>query len=190
MAITLNTPVGRLSYPSLFKARSMKQQDGSMSTPKFGAVLILDPKDCDKLKAAIIAAAKEKWGDKAVEGLAAGRLRNPLRDGKIKEDTAYHGKLFIGGNGVDKPGLVDVAGNPVTDPAAVYPGMYARFNISLFTYDMPQNRGVGVGLNHVQLVAAGERLDSRQAPDKAFGDGEKFDGYDTSTIQGEANPFD
>lgn len=182
MAVTLITPVGRLSYPALFKAKPNKK--GEL---KFGCALILDPDKCGPIKDAILKAAQEKWGEKALDGLKHGRLKNPLRKGEEREDEAYHGKLFFNCVGNNRPGIVNHLGQPVTDPDLVYPGMFVRLHISIYPFDVPENKGVGIGLNHVQIVGAGERLDNRVSAEKAFNDGASFDGYDTSGLAGGAS---
>lgn len=195
MPVTIVTPIGRLSYPNLFKARP--SQDGG--EPKFGCALILDPDKIGPVREAILKCAQEKWGDKALEGLKHGRLHNPLRDGNQREDEAYQGKWFLSANGKNRPGIVNHMNVVVTDPDLVYPGMYVRLNLTFFTFARPEKKGVGVGLNHVQLVGAGERLDNRVSADKAFAGAPPIEGdYDTAGLAGgapgggstEANPWD
>ena len=59
------TPVGRLSYPHLFE-RQPALNPGDEG--KYGAAIIFEEgTDLSDVKAAIIAAAKEKFGDKAMD---------------------------------------------------------------------------------------------------------------------------
>lgn len=189
MPITINTPVGRLSYPALFAPRTAAFADGG-GGPKYSAALILNPDDCARLREAIMTVAREKWGDRAMEGLRTGRLKSPLRDGALRDDPAYVGKLFINASSKNRPSVVDRHGNPVTDPELIYPGMYARLNVGVFAYEHPANKGVSLGLNHVQVTEGGERLDSRRSAADAFADGEALPSFGGTPFEAEANPFD
>lgn len=49
-----------------------------------------------------------------------------------------------------------------------YPGAIVRAHLSAFSYDTDGNKGVSFGLNHVQKLAEGERIDGRQSADEVF----------------------
>jgi hypothetical protein len=50
-----------------------------------------------------------------------------------------------------------------------YPGALVRASVSFYTYDNSGNRGVGVGLNNVQLIDGTKpRLDNRKPADEEF----------------------
>lgn len=163
--MTVVTGACRLSFPSLARARSFRDQD-----PKFSGVLIF-PKDADltALKSAVQTAKQEKWGERA-----PANLRFPLRDGaeKVKDDgtpMAGFGDsfYFITSSSQRKPQLLDNMNNEITDEEAItkmfYPGCYVRAILRAFTYDVSGNRGVSLGLNAVQFVGHGEVLGG--APD-------------------------
>lgn len=163
------TPPVRLSYPNLFKPRS----GPSGGDPKYSAALVYEEEVAEQyvqeLKVAIMAAAKEKWGDKAAGMFKAGTLRNPLRHDW--EQKGYpENSIYINCSSKTQPGLVGpyldpVTGKPeiITDPAKFYPGCYVRASIRAFPYDVNGGRGVSFGLNNIQFVKDGTRFDSRVA---------------------------
>ena len=53
---------------------------------------------------------------------------------------------------------MDAQRNPILDKTEVYSGCYARLSVSLYPYNTNGNRGVAVGLNHIQKIADGEPL--------------------------------
>jgi hypothetical protein len=52
---------------------------------------------------------------------------------------------------------------PIIDQDEIYSGCYCNITVSLYAYDKPENKGIGVGLNNIQLIKRGERLSG--APD-------------------------
>jgi hypothetical protein len=163
MALKITTPVFRGSYANLFQAREF-QNDGN---PKFGVQALWDKTDpaLKPIKAAIIAAAVEKFGEKARDILDKNtlKLRSPLRDGDEEnpEDENYEGKIFANLNSKNKPGIVDLKGNPIFEESEAYSGCFFRATCGVYAYDN-KSKGVSLGLNNVQLVKKGERLDGRK----------------------------
>lgn len=166
---SFTTPEGILSYPYLFSPQpAMPGQEGR---EKYScAVVFSDDADLTQLEDAVLAAAREKWGDKAEELLRSGRLRNPLReDGAFKN---YPHDRFANLRTGHQPTVVSRYADPntgkaivITDPNQMYPGAMVRVSGTAFAYDVNGNRGVALGLNAVQKVGEGERLDGK--PDAA-----------------------
>jgi hypothetical protein len=168
---SLVTPEGRVSYPALFEAKP--DPSGRL---KFGAVLIFS-KDADlsELKSAAGAALTQRFGANAMEQVKQGKLRWPFRDGSAKDAPGYGpGVVFVNLTSNNQPGVVDrYAGpdgrpRPITDPRAVYAGCYARAAVGIYAYDKSGNRGVAFGLNALQFLRDGERLDGRKAAQDEF----------------------
>lgn len=158
MATTITTGKVRLSYVKLFTPATAPGSD----TAKYSVSLLIDKSDKDTIKQinAAIEEAKaqgknSKWG-----GKLPANLKLPLRDGDTDkpDDEAYKGKYFLNASSVRKPGVVDRNVQPILDPEEVYSGCYGRANINFYPFNANGNRGVAVGLNHVQKVADGERL--------------------------------
>jgi hypothetical protein len=169
------TPKAMLSYPHLDKPQPKRK---ATDKSKFSAAFVFAPgTDLSGMEAAAIAAAEERWGSKAKDMLKKGSLRSPFR--KDAESKGYEeGSTFINARSDYKPGLVYLHAEPGTEkPALVpedkvrevfYPGAIVRAQLSAFAYDTDGNRGVSFGLNHVQKIAEGERIDGRQDPDEVF----------------------
>lgn len=164
------TPEAILSYPNLFEPRS----GGEGQDPKYSCALVFpEGTDLSGLEAAIREAAIDKFGPKAMDAMKKGRIRHPVRDDA--EEKGYpEGSVFINARGTRKPGVVAAYADPRTgkpavidDPEAVYPGQIVRASVTAFAYDVSGNKGVAFGLNNVQILRDGERLDGgRSAADE------------------------
>lgn len=142
--------------------------------PQFSSTFLWDADSTklDKLRAAIVEVAEEKWGKKAADMLKKGQLNSPLRDGSEKEDAKdaemYEGKVFLKASSTDKPQIVDKDLNDILDKFEVYSGCIARADIWLFPYDKKGNKGVGAILNSFQKLDDGERRSGRRSAEDAF----------------------
>jgi hypothetical protein len=155
------TPEVRVSYPALHEPR-VGPNGGE---PKYGAALVFPHgADLSALKKSAGDALQERWGAKAMEMVQKGQLKWPFRDGSQKYGP---GTTFINVTSKQPPGIVDrFAGpdgkpRPITDPSEVYAGCYARASVRPFTYDVNGSKGVSFGLNNLQKLREGERLDGR-----------------------------
>lgn len=172
------SPIGVLSFPHLFKARA----PAPGADPRFSVNLIFteDAQKTDAyklLRQRIVEAAREKWGAKADEMFQKGTLRSPLRDASEKDYSGYDapGAKYANFWSKQPPGVVDGRLEDVIDPSYVYPGCLGRVNYNAFAYDTSGNKGVALGLVHMQITdVTTPRLDGRVAANKAFdpvGDG-------------------
>lgn len=167
MSTNVTTGKVRLSYAHLFEPTTAP---GS-TTPKYSVSVLIDKSDKDtlaKIEAAINQAKEEgksKWG-----GKIPAKLKTPLRDGDEErpDDEAYAGKIFFNCSSNRRPGVVDRALNPILDPDEVYSGCYARVAVNFYAFDTNGNRGIAVGLNHVQKLSDGERLGGGISAEAAF----------------------
>lgn len=180
----LVTPVFRLSFPHVFEPQTMRRDDGSMGDPKFGLSAIFEPdkfspKDKERWKAMMaladatsLAAFKKKIAD------LPANFKRPIRDGAEKEDLGYPaGSKFGNFTSKFKPGVVDRDGAPIIDREEIYPGCYCRATVTCYHYTNV-GKGVAFGLNNLQKIADGERLDSRTDAAEDFG-GEELDYEDS-----------
>jgi len=163
----------RLSYAKFFEpAPASNEKDAPL---KYSSSLIIpkDHKQIKELKKLILEAAKEKFGDKAERILKKG---NPLRDGdEDRDDPAYEDAYFLNASSKRKPQVVDQQVQPIVDDSEIWSGCYANVSIAVYGYDKDVNKGVGVGLNNVQLVKTGERLGGAPNADEEFGEVETDD---------------
>lgn len=152
------TGKGRLSYAYVWEPR---EQDGQ--EPRYSTSFLIPKSDKETLKKITdaIEAAKAKGAAKKWEGKTPANLKLPLRDGDEEADEKgedYRGHFFFNATSRDAPGIVDAHRNPILDKAEVYSGCYARLSVSLYPYNTNGNRGIAVGLNHIQKIADGEPL--------------------------------
>ena len=66
--------------------------------------------------------------------------------------------------------MVDARNNDVLDYDLAYAGCRVRASLSPFGWSASGKKGVSFGLNHIQIVKDGERIDGRIEAGKAFGD--------------------
>ena len=174
MVNKFKTPIFRVSFPSVFEATSMQENGpkkyslaGIWEPGLFTSVekglwkAILDA--CDEVS---VSAFKKK-----IAALPA-NYKRPIRDGEEKADLGGYGpgKMFATMSSKMRPGLVDIAGHPITDPDDFYPGCYARATVTMYSYNKGGGMGVALGLQNLQKVRDGDRLDSRTDAADDFGD--------------------
>lgn len=153
------TPIGRLSWPALFKPERVS--DDPDSEKKFSVALLLPPQsDLKLLKELAANTAIAKWGDKTQELLAEGKLRTPF----TKVEVSKYPMLSDGWTKINlksdyKPGILDAlvnAGSLVKikeeDPELVYPGRWAQITVHAYAYEQKGNKGVSFGLNNILLL--------------------------------------
>lgn len=158
----------RSSYANVFVARAVNEGED----PKYSITMLFDKGDpsLKDLKAAAKAAIAAKWGANPPK-----KLRSPFRDGDDPDEDrgeAYKGKVFIYASGKSKPGIVDGSTdrNSITSPEEFYSGCFARATVNAFAYDTKGNRGVSFGLNNLQKLGDGERLDGHTSAEDDFDD--------------------
>lgn len=146
------TPEFRVSFPSVFEPQDFNGKQTYCVTMLFDG-----DTDLSELKAAVKAAAEEKWGKKV-----PANVRNPIRDGAEKAHLdGYDGCMFIRASSKTKPGLVDQNCVEIIDPSEFYAGCIARATVVPFAYDQAGNKGVSFLLSNIQKVAEGQSFSSR-----------------------------
>lgn len=190
----LKLPPALGSYASIFKPKSFEE-----GKPKYQLVLIWPKKDkaqLAELQKAIVEIAQARFGTNAegkvidvVPLLKAGKLKNPLRDGDIErsDDKAFANSYFLTASSERAPGIVDRAVQPVFDEGEAYSGCTFRASVALFAFDKKGNKGVAVGLNNLQVVAKGPRLDGKKSAEDDFKDFAVSE-EDAAPAEGEKKP--
>jgi hypothetical protein len=182
-------PLSVISYPHLDVAQA-SQQAGKAA--KFSCAfiftpeLLADPKEKALFKAlqdAAVAAVKEKWGDKAEALLKSEGFKKGFR--RDWEAKGYpEGSIFITARSTQQPGIVYSHSDPETIgegkkpkpakmpqdkiKAEMYPGVIGRPLLTVFTFDQEGNKGVSFGLEGIQKVREGTRIDGRVAAEDSF----------------------
>jgi hypothetical protein len=167
----LMTPVFRVSFPSVFKASSYEG-----GAPKYSVCAVWEPAKFTAKDQALWAALQglvdtvsvEKF-KKKLSALPA-NFKKPFRDGTEKEGLAGfgEGKVFANLSSNMKPGIIFLDNTPLVDPEEFYPGCYARATVTAYAYDNV-GKGVALGLQNLQKIKDGDRLDSRTEPSEDFG---------------------
>jgi hypothetical protein len=175
------SPKAVASYPHLDKPQVAEEGQ----TPKYSIALLFTPemlKDpAEKarfaaMKAAVLTAAEEKWPGKSTEMLKKKQLRLPFREDWEAKDHP-EGTVFCNVRSTQPPAVVYAHAGPDGKPARmpveqikdeVYAGAIVRASLSAFGYDKAGNRGIAFGLNNIQKLGEGDRIDGRAAAEDEF----------------------
>ena len=162
------------SYVTIFTPRASEEG----KEPKFSISLLWDkedgktPKSLAALNKIVEEVAIQKFGPKAPQMLATGKLRHPLRDGDIDrpDDKVYAGKVFASASATKdrQPGVVDAKVQPIIEEAEAYSGCTFRASVAVYPYDKSGNKGVALGLGNLQVVKKGARIDGRKSAEDEF----------------------
>lgn len=168
------TPQGTLAFPFLAKPRPGLNG----GEDKYSCILIFSPAaqatpEFKAMRAAVNEAAVKKFGaDKMNTKAFAEKVRLPFRKGDEMSDK-YAGfddaDVWVNFSTKDRPKVLDGSLQEMM-PADVWAGQLARAAVSAFGYDVSGNRGVSLGLNHLQVTKRNmPRIDGRVAAEKSFG---------------------
>jgi hypothetical protein len=167
----ITLPPGIGSYVTVLEPKPDQQGKMKYST----AVLIPKAREAElaPLKALVLKVASEKWGDKAAAIIA--KAKYPvIKDGDKKVDdqgqvdSVYAGKWYFSARSDKKPIVYDAVKNLIYTDDEVYSGCFLRINGGVFAYDYQGNKGVSIGLNSVQVLRKGDRIDGRKTDGTEF----------------------
>ena len=156
-----------LSFPQLGKAKEFTPGDGR---PRYTCQLVFPPElqetpEFKAMVAKVVSVAQAEWGSKTKTLIKAGKIRVPFRPRKqLGEELPKQypdGSVYITCGRPESwgaPGLVDWNLDE-TNVQAFYAGALVRAHLTVFPYSRP-SKGVSFGLNHLQKLGDGERLDS------------------------------
>lgn len=180
-ALKITTPEFVTSYPFVFKGR---ENDDGKTKFSIAAVFTTETLGSPKGKAflaaaekAIKLAAKKKWGDSVPKNLNT-PFHTDEEEIKDKGYASLGAGMYFNASSDQPPGIVDGQLNKITDESKVYPGVIARATIKAFAYEKKGKKGVSFGLNNIQILRDGKRLDSRKAAD------EDFDALEPADLEG------
>jgi hypothetical protein len=160
----LVTPIGWVSFPHVFKPRPPQQGFNEGKDPEYECVLIVPERmqkkpAMKKLQAAVVACAKEHFGEK----VKLDSLRLPFRKGSTIEVGGVNDTdIVLRAKSKFRPDVIDVQKQPIIDEEEVYPGMWAEMTVRCFAYDVQGNKGVSLSLSGLRKVADGTRMDGRK----------------------------
>lgn len=156
------TAKGRLSFSNTL-TEAKEDKKGKL---KFSTSFLLPPTaDLTLLIDAVKKCAEDKWG----AGKLPKNLKNPLLKASDYEYEGYEeGWVLIRPSSIQKPGIVNAAGQNVSDDSEVYPGRWAALSLRCFAYDVDGNRGVAFGLQNVQLLDHDTNIAGRTRAEDEF----------------------
>jgi len=151
----------RIAYAQgLFEARA---PEGG-GEPKYSAAFLF-PKNhpvVAALSEAVVAAAKEKWKDKAMDVLAQLKAadRLPVHDGDLKKTSeGYAGNLYLNAGNKVRPLILGPDRSPLTAAdGKPYSGCYVTAIVEIWAQDNKFGKRVNASLQGVQFIRDGERL--------------------------------
>lgn len=193
------TPVGRLSFPTLFRKRAAK--GSAVEKYSTGFVLPASAKTDPKFVAIfeeVVRVGREQFGPGFDAGVKSGKYQIPFHFGG-GEDKGYEpDDIYFNASSVTvRPKVVDASMQVVEDgDERVYGGVHGRISVTAFSYDNV-NKGVGLGLNNVQILRPGEPFngirvnaeDEFSVDEDAVGDLSDLEGK-TPAYSGENEPED
>lgn len=182
------TPTGAASYPHLFKA--VAAEEGGK--PKYAITIVLseEAQQTDEFKAmkqAAFSLGVERFGKDFESKVLSGALHWPFKKDGAGGTTPKYPQIpnavVMAFRSDAPPGVVsrvpisvtDNRPKPITEadqkpgnPDEIYPGALVRAVVSLFAFDRGVKKGISFGLNNVQKMGEGVRLDSRKAASDDF----------------------
>ena len=171
----------RLSFPNLFEP-----YDGG----KYGAKLILPPDhpQVTAIKKAMVAVAKDAFGDKApvVYKQLEATDKLALHDGDTKAEYAgFEGNLFVSANNKMRPTVIDGDKSPLTAAdGKPYSGCFVNAVVEFWAQNHAKHgKRINASLLGVQFYKDGEPLGSGTVASED--DFESLPGFDADTESGE-----
>ena len=166
---TAVTPHFTVSFPAIYKPEGFRGQE-----PKYSVISIFrkeDFSDSDtaamkEIAALVNDACRAKFGGKSLKEIVAAGGRSPFRPGSQKAKLAGFGEgtMFCTLSSQFPPVVIDLDGNDVEmGDARIYAGCKMRAIVKAYAYDTSGNRGASLGLNALQWLGHGDRLDGRDA---------------------------
>lgn len=167
----------RSSY--MFVIEPRENDDGDKV---YSSQLIIQKSDkvtLGKMKAAMILAAKAKFGEK----VKMGQLKLPLRDADKEERDGdeYENCYFLNANNNRRPGAVDRSNTKLVGEECeehLYSGAWFRFSLTFYGFDNRGNKGVAVALNNIMFHKHDDRLDGSVNAESEFEDYGEEDQFD------------
>jgi len=156
----------RLSYINLLQPRAM--DDG---TQKYSATLLIPKNPADnraKIDAAVRAATEKARSKHGAQFPATPKVSIHDGDGVRPSDGQPYGPeckgcWIVTASNRDRVPVVGPDLQPIMDSTEIYSGMWANVGITLFGYNLPTNKGIGVALDTVMKIRDDEPLGGTRA---------------------------
>ncbi|VWC95564.1 hypothetical protein BLA39750_02197 [Burkholderia lata] len=170
MTSNVITPEFRAGFISVFKATSTKNDDGTMSAPKFSVRAAFPPNtDLSALKKEAEAAAQAKWGNNIPKSLRSPFRLNEELDKPVQGIGDDWTIMTFSANEDRRPGIVDATLQDIIDSTQAYSGAWFRCQVRAYAYEAKGNKGVAFGLQNVQKLRDDDPIGGGNMPaSKAF----------------------
>ena len=166
----VTTPEVTIVYPEVFEHVAFGN-----SEPKYSATFLIDSDvDIKSLRAAVKSAAYAKWPNQESDFYT--KLQLPLRNGNSKavdengkpdETNFYFNRVFFAAKSKWQPSIINVYGDPISEPDEIYGGCVVRAHIKFYGYSYMGKLGVGAGLQAICKISDGEPLGGGKVNTKA-----------------------
>lgn len=169
----LLTPKFRVAFPQIAELKVF--QPGQKG--RYSCVALFTPSEFtekDKVKWTALLAACNKVAienfKKPMKELDRSVYKTPFHRGEEKEQYAGFGKgviFFTMSAYTRRPSILGPDNASPVDPADFYPGCFARASVNPFA--SVQWKSISIGMNHLQKLGEGERLDGSTSAEDDFG---------------------
>lgn len=176
-------PLSILSYPHLAEPQ---KSDKPGKKPKYSGAFVITPETLqtpaekarlDAIKARMIEVGQTKWSSNFEKLVKGEGFKKGIRTDA--ESKGYpDGSIYFNARSDNQPGLVYSYADPTTGKPAVVPvelikkvfyaGAIVRPLITVFAFDQEGSKGLSFGLEGIQFVKDGPRIDGRVAAEDAF----------------------
>ena len=151
----------RILYAQLFEPRAFAPGDD----PKYSTQILIPKKDTEQLKKLsnlIVQVTEEDLGKKARPA------QKPYRDGDtdVSASDTTAGHIFFNASAKTAPQVVGRKLQPLTSHQ-IWSGCYVNVSVSIYGTSKGGPK-ICAGLNNVQLVKEGDRLDGRKSAEDEF----------------------
>jgi Protein of unknown function (DUF2815) len=191
----LLTPKFRVAFPQVETKRVF--QEGQ--TGRYSCVALFTPSEfTDKQKqqwAALIGACNKlavEHFKKPMRELDRSSYKIPFHKGEEKEQYAGFGAgvvYFTMSAYTRKPRILDVDGVTELEADAFYPGCFARASVNPFVNE--KWKSISIGMNSLQKLGEGERLDGATSAEEDFGsDPADYDSAGAEEEAGDTSDFE
>lgn len=179
----------RLAFPNLWTPKAFTGEPETKADYNAAFILPKDHPQLAELKAAAVAVAKEKWGDKAKEvyDLLVKTDKALVHDGDMKSNLGgYAGHYYVNARNKTAPTVIDRDRSQLNPRSGKpYSGCYVNVIIDVWAQDNNYGKRINASLGGVQFFEHGEAF-SGGAPAAADDFDDLSDTGGTNTAGGEA----
>lgn len=146
-----------MNFPVIIKPGTGPDGEGK---EKYSMTVMVPKSDTEtiaRIEAAVDKAIEENIG--TFGGKKSG-IRRPLRDGDEKKEDypEFDGYMFFSCSTIHRPKVFDMEKQEIIDlEEVIYSGQVINVSVLTFPYNVSGSKGIGMGLQNIQVVGGGER---------------------------------